>query len=841
MKKSIWLLAALSLLTVSCMVKEPEQDGMLTDAPKIFATAVSAGPSTRVAVTESDGTSRSVVWEKGDALSVFYRSSFNLKYVLEGEGGEPSGIFAYASGHGTALQFPDVYSVYPYDNAIEFDGQVASLTFPGKQTYTEGSFDPKANLMAGVARPGENMEFKNVGGYLVLELWGEDVTVSKVVVKGNAGEALAGPASVWIYQNSAPEIEIAAETAETSVTLTCATPVTVGTSEDDATAFWFVVPPTWFGEGLTVTVYGPDGGMFTRSATNSFEIVRSQVYRLSTEVELEYLNGYEYVEMAPGFKVATKNVGAENPEDYGDTFAWGEVDPRDMNDIPSDYSQWLGYKWLDDSYYMSRYTMGHYEYSDQLNREWIVGDKLTRLAPEDDAATANWGGGWCMLTAEQVEWLFDNCDWNEVTHVDAKGREIWGYEVVSNHPDCEGNTFFIPFGGHWTASLYQYSYSNYDYWDDYGNYPVDYFGALLMWGGVYSRYNTFAVRPVYGTVPFESMDLSEETLDLIAGMQERLYLSFEPGYASERYSWSSSDESVVTVDGTGRVTAVSAGQADIIVTGENGMTVSCAVSVTPAVVVYGKQWTFTDDDGVQRILDLKYTSWYQTIYGWIDEDGRPVYEGVYATFYQTGSPYPHIYQDSYGDIIYDVCDFSLVNPTENSAQIRTSINGYDQIFEATVLDPPVTFINILPVFVINGVTYPMWTSSGYDIDCYGDFRSVNMGGSSSATLPIHTVIGSDGKMSYGAAEDFEGLDLTGKIAVVSRGGNISFYIKADNAAAAGASAIMIVNNEPGHIGLDMSNMTSHIPYFLVPQDSYDALMTATELLFEEAGTSGAYD
>ncbi|MBR1576510.1 MAG: hypothetical protein IJ654_08705 [Bacteroidales bacterium] len=62
-------------------------------------------------------------------------------------------------------------------------------------------------------------------------------------------------------------------------------PVTVGATEADATAFWFVMPATGFGEGLTVTVFGPDGETFTRSKDGSLSISRSEVYRLTTEVE----------------------------------------------------------------------------------------------------------------------------------------------------------------------------------------------------------------------------------------------------------------------------------------------------------------------------------------------------------------------------------------------------------------------------------------------------------------------------------------------------------------------------------------------------------------------------
>ena len=50
----------------------------------------------------------------------------------------------------------------------------------------------------------------------------------------------------------------------------------------------------------------------------------------------------------------------------------------------------------------------------------------------------------------------------------------------------------------------------------------------------------------------------------------------------------------------------------------------------------------------------------------------------------------------------------------------------------------------------------------------------------------------------GAASDYAGLDLTGRIALVARG-ELSFTEKVQNAAAAGAAACLIYNNEEGTI------------------------------------------
>ncbi len=84
-------------------------------------------------------------------------------------------------------------------------------------------------------------------------------------------------------------------------------------------------------------------------------------------------------------------------------------------------------------------------------------------------------------------------------------------------------------------------------------------------------------------------------------------------------------------------------------------------------------------------------------------------------------------------------------------------------------------------------------------------------------------------------DDFQGLDLTGKIAVVSRGEN-SFYQKLNFAADAGASAILVVNNSPGRARPNLSGYSSSIPFFIVPQAAYNQLVEVQSGEFVQAET-----
>lgn len=127
---------------------------------------------------------------------------------------------------------------------------------------------------------------------------------------------------------------------------------------------------------------------------------------------------------------ATCNVGAENPWDYGDYFAWGETEPKDAR-----YKYyWHYYKYAEDTIrlYITKYCTneerGHNGFT----------DGKTILEPDDDAATVNWGSEWCMPTKEQWKELTDSCIWTMVTL-----NGINGYEAKGPN----GNTIFLPASG----------------------------------------------------------------------------------------------------------------------------------------------------------------------------------------------------------------------------------------------------------------------------------------------------------------------------------------------------------------------------------------------------------
>ena len=95
---------------------------------------------------------------------------------------------------------------------------------------------------------------------------------------------------------------------------------------------------------------------------------------------------------------ATRNVGASSPEDYGDYFAWGETEPKEV------YT-WGTYVWnssdVSGQFYLTKYCYES-QYGDR--------DGKTMLDPVDDAACVHYPGG-RMPTLEQIWELRHSCTW----------------------------------------------------------------------------------------------------------------------------------------------------------------------------------------------------------------------------------------------------------------------------------------------------------------------------------------------------------------------------------------------------------------------------------------------
>lgn len=278
MKKLTIFAALCALLLGSCAENNldsvtPENNITLPDLTAGFADE----QTTKTYVEES----KYLRWHEADLITAFYGNALNRQYKFKGKTGANSGTFSLVpSGElGTGNELGAIYAVYPYEESATItDEGTMTINLPAVQTYAENSFGKGANTMIAVT---ENLEdtflgFKNACGYLKLKLYGEDVTLASVEVKGNNSEKMAGSATATMEFGGVPSLAMNND-ATTTVTLDCGEGVVLGTSAETATELWIVLPETTFEGGITITAIDTDDNVFEKSTTKTVAIVRNEI------------------------------------------------------------------------------------------------------------------------------------------------------------------------------------------------------------------------------------------------------------------------------------------------------------------------------------------------------------------------------------------------------------------------------------------------------------------------------------------------------------------------------------------------------------------------------------
>lgn len=169
---------------------------------------------------------------------------------------------------------------------------------------------------------------------------------------------------------------------------------------------------------------------------------------------------------------ASCNVGANEPWENGNYYAWGET-------------------YIKEAYSYDTYE--HYTYWGEVSGGYdFIGLDISET--EYDVAHVEWGGDWRIPTSLEMTELYNRCTW---TRTSVNGRD--GYEVTGPN----GNSIFLPSAGYCNG----WELEGYDtkglYWDSegYDDYR-DYLGDALSWdndgrwlGGTYRTWGG-TVRPV---------------------------------------------------------------------------------------------------------------------------------------------------------------------------------------------------------------------------------------------------------------------------------------------------------------------------------------------------------
>ena len=199
-------------------------------------------------------------------------------------------------------------------------------------------------------------------------------------------------------------------------------------------------------------------------ATNSVGTCYGEIMTFTTTAQTTgTANGHIWVDLGlpSGTLWATCNIGANNPEDCGNYYAWGETVTK------------------------SSYTEANYSYS----------NNPATLPASADAAAASWGSSWRMPTVSEMQELLNYCTLTWVNQSGVDGCLFIG---------TNGNSIFLPAAGDFYGSeLYNVGSVGY-YWSSNrsGSYAGgSYASGLLLESNHFEiafsdRYSGHPVRPV---------------------------------------------------------------------------------------------------------------------------------------------------------------------------------------------------------------------------------------------------------------------------------------------------------------------------------------------------------
>lgn len=169
-----------------------------------------------------------------------------------------------------------------------------------------------------------------------------------------------------------------------------------------------------------------------------------------------------YVDLGVSCKWATCNLGATAPEDFGDYYAWGDLETRTF-------------------FYESNYTHKNSSLKEISGTGYDTAKKIL-------------GSPWRMPTQAEFQEILNNCFWKEISY-----KNVTGYLVTGKN----GNAVFFPKAGYKydnsSNSGYAYWTGTYDDTPTYPNYPNRITYAKI-WSGTKLSYTYcyygLTIRPV---------------------------------------------------------------------------------------------------------------------------------------------------------------------------------------------------------------------------------------------------------------------------------------------------------------------------------------------------------
>lgn len=378
-----------------------------------------------------------VNWLEGDAINVWggtvpWRSN---KFTLTSGAGTIRGTFG-----GYSESEPAWYALYPYNINASKESEWSSMIetrVPSAQIVSPASYDPDAAIMVGTASQG-NIFFHHAVAYLRILTPSDAYNYNEIIIETNDGSQLTGDGKF----NAADGSFTPKGDAYSYVKV-----LPKGGVFASGAIYYAAVIPGTYAKGLTVRYRTKNDYLLyenKKSSSNALTLAAGTTKILGVAQSFDHsLIAYRLWENGPYW--ASTNIGAENKENYGKYFAWGDVVGQ----------TWNGSSWSGGGFSTQPYcnVVDHNDY-------------IFNFTPPYDAARLSFGGDWRMPTDSELQSLINNCTRTWITVNGVKGKCFTGTGAFS------GNSIFIPAAGYgdesslknlgaygyvWSTTLY-YSY-----------------------------------------------------------------------------------------------------------------------------------------------------------------------------------------------------------------------------------------------------------------------------------------------------------------------------------------------------------------------------------------------
>lgn len=285
MKRLYIVAAILSVALVSCT--QEDEVNSVSGEKEIIITAYRENTvkETRT-IQDSNG---SIFWSLNEDISVFYHSGSNggSKFTSTNSSIAKQvdfiGTITAITGvvEGDAVRY--FYGIYPHnlENAVNADGSIVTV-IPDVQIGKANTFADNHFVSIGKSR-GLEMGFNNLCGGFWFTLNREGVT--KVTLRGNSEEILAGKVKVVLDDNGKPQVNEILD-GKSELVMTCPD----GAAFQTGVKYYFVMRPVTFENGFTFTMETEDGYVGVRKVEVPIEILRSYFSYSSSAID----TGVEY-------------------------------------------------------------------------------------------------------------------------------------------------------------------------------------------------------------------------------------------------------------------------------------------------------------------------------------------------------------------------------------------------------------------------------------------------------------------------------------------------------------------------------------------------------------------